>query len=80
MAAEQAGFFVRGAPGSRTERSRVVASQSEALGVLNSQSRYGVKPGTAIVRIAQGREDVVLEDNALVIALMRWRTKNPGRQ
>jgi hypothetical protein len=78
MTTEAAGFFVRGAPGSRTERSRVVASQSEALSLLNRQSRYGVKPGSAIVRIAQGREEVVLEDNALVIALMRWRAKNPG--
>jgi hypothetical protein len=79
MTAEQVGFFIRGAPGSRTERSRIVASQSEALGLLDKQSRYGVKPGTAIIRIAQGKEEVVLEDNALVIALMRWRTKNPGR-
>ena len=78
MTTEPAGFFVRGAPGSKSERSRVVASQSEALSLVNKQARYGVKPGTAIVRIVQGREEVVLEDNALVIALMRWRAKTPG--
>jgi hypothetical protein len=79
MVAEQAGFYIRGAAGSRSERSRIVASQSEALGLLSSQSRHGIKPGTAIVRVVQDREDVVLADNALVIALMRWRAKNPGK-
>jgi hypothetical protein len=78
MTTEVAGFFVRGAPGSKTERSRVVANQSEALNLLNKQSRYGIKPGTAVVRIVQGHEEVVLADNALVIALMRWRANNPG--
>jgi hypothetical protein len=76
MAAEQPSFFIKSALGSR---SRMMATQNAALGLLSTQSRYGIKPGTTIVRIVDGAEEVVLADNALSIALMRWRTKNPSR-
>ena len=76
MAAERPNFFVKNARGSR---SRPMASQNAALGLLSVQSRYGIKPGTTIVRVVDGTEEVVLADNALLIALMRRRTKTPGR-
>jgi hypothetical protein len=76
MAAEQPSFFIKSALGSR---SRMMASQNAALSLLSGQARYGIKPGTTIVRIVDGTEEVVLADNALLIAMMRWRTKNPGR-
>ena len=76
MEAEPPGFFIKSALGSK---SRILTSQNAALSLLSDQSRYGVKAGTVIVRVVQGVEEVVLADNALVIALMRWRAKNPGR-
>jgi hypothetical protein len=48
----------------------MMASQNAAISVLSDQSRYGIKPGTTIVRIVDGTEEVVLGDNALLIALI----------
>jgi hypothetical protein len=76
MAVGELSFFIKSALGSR---SRLMASQNAALSLLSDQSRYGIKPGTTIIRIVDGTEEVVLADNALLIALMRWRTKNAGR-
>jgi hypothetical protein len=73
MTTETSGLFIKSADGSR---SRLLTSQGDALRLLNNQSRYGIKPGTTIVRTVQGVEHEVFAENALVLALMRWRTKN----